>query len=51
MMKEYVEWKDVEKYLKQFVGNVYTIEETEDMIYIGKEVIVIVDYFEFLTSG
>ena len=35
--KRSVEWEDVEKYLKQFVGNVYTIEETEDMVYIGKD--------------
>lgn len=35
--KRSVEWEDVEKYLKQFIGNVYTIEETEDMVYIGKD--------------
>ncbi len=35
--KRSVEWSDVEVYLKQFVGETYAIEETEDMIYIGAD--------------
>ena len=35
--KRSVEWSDVEVYLKQFVGESYAIEETEDMIYIGAD--------------
>ena len=35
--KRSLEWVDVEEYLKQFVGEVYTIEKTEDLIYIGKD--------------
>ncbi len=35
--KRSVEWADVEVYLKQFVGESYAIEETEDMIYIGAD--------------
>ena len=32
-----MEWDDVEAYLKQFVGEVYTIEDTNDMVYIGAD--------------
>ena len=35
--KRSVEWSDVEVYLKQFVGEAYAIEETEDLIYIGAD--------------
>ena len=35
--KRSVEWVDVEQYLKQFVGEEYTIEETGDLIYIGAD--------------
>lgn len=35
--KRSVEWSDVEQYLKQYVGDVYTIEDTKDMIYIGTD--------------
>ena len=35
--KRSIEWKDVEDYLKVFVGEVYTIEDTKDMVYIGKD--------------
>lgn len=35
--KRSVEWKDVESYLKQYVGEVYTIEDTKDMVYIGAD--------------
>ena len=35
--KRSIEWPDVEEYLKQFVGEVYAIERTEDLIYIGAD--------------
>ena len=35
--KRSVEWSDVEEYLKQYVGEVYIIEDTNDMVYIGAE--------------
>ena len=35
--KRSVEWDDVEGYLRQFVGEVYTIENTKDMVYIGAD--------------
>ena len=35
--KRSVDWKDVEAYLKQYVGEIYTIEDTRDMVYIGPD--------------
>lgn len=35
--KRSVDWKDVEAYLKQYVGEIYAIEDTRDMVYIGKD--------------
>lgn len=35
--KRSIAWSEVETYLKQFVGEVYTIEKTEDLIYIGAD--------------
>lgn len=35
--KRSLEWKDVEVYLKKFVGSSYLIEDTEDMVYIGAD--------------
>ena len=35
--KRSIEWRDVEKYLKQFVGESYIVEDTKDMIYIGTD--------------
>ena len=35
--KRSIEWTDVEKYLKEFVGESYVIEDTNDMIYIGAD--------------
>jgi len=35
--KRSIEWGDVEKYLKQFVGESYIVEDTKDMIYIGTD--------------
>ena len=35
--KRSVDWKDVEAYLKQYVGEIYTIEDPRDMVYIGKD--------------
>ena len=34
--KRSVDWKDVEAYLKQYVGECYDVLETADKIYIGK---------------
>lgn len=35
--KRSVKWSDVEKYLRQYVGDIYRIAETEDIIYIGTD--------------
>lgn len=35
--KQSIEWSDVEVYLKQYVGQMYIIEQTNDMIYIGAD--------------
>ena len=35
--KRSVEWNDVEKYLRQYVGDFYQIAGTEDIIYIGTD--------------
>ena len=35
--KRSIEWNDVEKYLRQYVGEFYQIVETEDIIYIGTD--------------
>ena len=35
--KRSIEWNDVETYLKEFVGESYVIEDTNDMIYIGAD--------------
>ena len=35
--KRSLEWEEVETYLKQFVGESYVIEDTNDMIYIGTD--------------
>ena len=35
--KRSIEWTEIELYLKQFVGESYVIEDTKDMIYIGKD--------------
>ena len=35
--KRSVEWKDVEKYLRQYVGEFYQIADTKDIIYIGTD--------------
>ena len=35
--KRSVEWSNVEKYLRQYVGDFYQIDETEDIIYIGTD--------------
>ena len=31
------EWKEVEKYLKEYVGNYYEIAETSEKVYIGQD--------------
>ena len=35
--KRMVEWSDVEDYLKRYVGEMYTVEETKDLVYIGPD--------------
>ncbi len=35
--KRKIDWEGVERYLKQYVGNQYVIEETGDTIYIGTD--------------
>lgn len=35
--KRSIEWRDVEKYLRQYVGEFYQIAETEDIVYIGTD--------------
>lgn len=35
--KRSVEWTDVKKYLRQYVGDFYQIVETADIIYIGTD--------------
>ena len=33
--RQAIEWNEVEKYLKQYVGEAHIIESTNDMVYIG----------------
>ena len=35
--RQSIEWSDVEEYLKQYVGEAYVIESTNDMVYIGTD--------------
>jgi hypothetical protein len=35
--KRNVEWKDVESYLRQYVGEFYEIADTKEMVYIGSD--------------
>ena len=35
--KRGIDWKDVEKYLKQYVGEFYTMADSSDIIYIGTD--------------
>ena len=35
--KQSVNWDDVEKYLKQYVGDIYTIDDSNDTVYIGTD--------------
>ena len=35
--KRSVKWEDVEKYLKQYVGDIYTIDDSNDTVYIGTD--------------
>lgn len=32
-----INWKEVERYLKEYVGNCYEILETSEMVYIGRD--------------
>lgn len=35
--KRNVHWKDVEEYLKQYVGEFFEIADTKDVVYIGSD--------------
>lgn len=35
--KKHINWKDVEEYLKRYIGEFYEIAETKDIVYIGKD--------------
>ena len=35
--RQAIEWNEVEKYLKQYVGESHIIESTKDMVYIGMD--------------
>lgn len=35
--KKYVEWKDVKEYLKQYIGEVYTVLSTREEIWVGTD--------------
>lgn len=35
--KRKIDWSDVENYLKKYIGKFYTINDTQDIIYIGKD--------------
>ena len=35
--KRGIDWKDVEKYLKQYVGEFYIMADSSDIIYIGTD--------------
>ncbi len=35
--KNKVDWDEVENYLKQYIGEVIKVEETEDLVYIGAD--------------
>ena len=35
--KRKIDWTDVENYLKKYIGDIYEIEDTQEKIYIGKD--------------
>ena len=35
--KRRIDWHEVENYLKKYIGNYYKIEDTQEMIHIGKD--------------
>lgn len=35
--KRKIDWKGVENYLKQYIGNEYVIDETDEVVYIGSD--------------
>lgn len=35
--KRKIDWNDVENYLKKYIGEFYVIEDTQDLVYIGKD--------------
>ena len=36
--RQAIEWKDVERYLKQYVGEAHIIESTKDMVFICNKI-------------
>ncbi len=35
--RQHIDWNDVEEYLKEYVGEFFSIADTEDIIYIGRD--------------
>ncbi len=35
--KKSIDWRKVENYLKQYIGKIFEVESTKDMIYIGRD--------------
>ena len=35
--KRSINWDDVEKYLRKYINEIYQVAETQDQIYIGKD--------------
>lgn len=35
--RQHIDWKDVKEYLKEYVGEFYSIADTEDIVYIGND--------------
>lgn len=35
--KKHINWKDVEEYLKKYIGEFYEVAKTKDIVYIGKD--------------
>lgn len=35
--KQSIAWKEVEEYLKQYIGEFYTIVDTQEVVYIGND--------------
>ncbi len=35
--RQKIDWKEVEKYIKEYIGTCYEITETSDVVYLGKD--------------